>query len=193
MERVLGKGGGRRHASEYHNFPLHDDDAEFPEFPENTDSSGSDTDYSEASESPIGTQAPVDYAGLELLHQHRRGHDGGGRLVQRRGGSFNSQQLTPGGSINSDQLHGGASGFNSQPGTAIRTGNFSPQNGHDLVDASSVFSASFKYCSRSPTWDFASFRTCVPPSDSLRSEWTCNSEWKSELPAKASATLHESL
>ena len=129
MESVARRGGGRRHASEYHSFPLHDDDAEFPEFPDinDTNSSRSDTDCSEASESPIGTQVPVDYAGLELLHQHRRGHDGGGPLVQTRGGSFNSQQLTPGGSMNSQQLHGGGSGFNSQPGTGIRTGDFSSQ------------------------------------------------------------------
>ena len=30
MEISAGKGGGRRNASEFHNFPLHDNDAEFP-------------------------------------------------------------------------------------------------------------------------------------------------------------------
>ena len=128
MESVARR-GGRRHASEYHSFPLHDNDAQFPEFPNtnDSDSSRSDTDCSEASESPIGTQALVDYAGLELLHQHRRGHDGGGRLVQRRGGTFNSQQLPLDSSFNSQQLHGGNSSFNLQPETGIRTGDFSPQ------------------------------------------------------------------
>ena len=49
----LGRGGGRRHAArEFHTFPVHDDDTEFPEdVMHDTDFS----DCSEDSDSPIGT------------------------------------------------------------------------------------------------------------------------------------------
>ena len=69
----VGRGGGRKHAArEFHTFPVHDDDAEFPsDVMHDTDFS----DYSSDSDSPIGTQVPVDYSNVELLHHHRRGYE----------------------------------------------------------------------------------------------------------------------
>jgi hypothetical protein len=55
METAANRGGGRRNAAEFHNFPLHDNDAEFM----GDDMYGSDSSHgsegSEDSDSPIGT------------------------------------------------------------------------------------------------------------------------------------------
>ena len=65
METAGGRGGGCRHAAtEFHSFPLHDNDAEFlGDLMYETDYS-QDNDCSEDSDSLIGMQVPVDYSDL---------------------------------------------------------------------------------------------------------------------------------
>ena len=69
--------GGRGHRNqslnEFHSFPVHDNEAQFPNdvyFDDSSDYSDCSDDYGEPNES----QLPVDYTGQELLHQHRRSH-----------------------------------------------------------------------------------------------------------------------
>ena len=76
METAGGRGGGRKHAArEFHTFSLHDNHAEFlRDLMHDTDYS-QDSECSEDSDSPIGTQLPVDYSDLELLHHHLQGYE----------------------------------------------------------------------------------------------------------------------
>ena len=69
------------------NFPL-------DEMYESDYSQGSEC--SEDSDSPIGTQVPVDYDQLELLHHHRRGHE-------ERGSQWMSSQQGRGSSVSLQQ------------------------------------------------------------------------------------------
>ena len=84
MASAVGRRGGHRHAAvEFHSFPVHNNEAEFPsDLMYETDYS-QDSDCNEDFDSPIGTQVPVDYTDLEVLHQHRRGHQTRSQRIAR--------------------------------------------------------------------------------------------------------------
>ena len=141
MENVGGRRGGCRHAAiEFHSFPLHDNDTEFPGDLMYEIDYSQDSDCSEDSDSSIGKQVSVDYSDLELLHHHRRGYEahshhtlrginGGvanvGSCAAAVGGSGAAQGGCLGGAqgrvfVNSQQLDGMPAG--SGPGSGRRSG-----------------------------------------------------------------------